>query len=191
MHQLRRPGLDGKALICMQSVFRIQWLFWTAMLTGILIYVLIGLVAGTRVNPAGGKLFLEKVRTVCCVFSVVFLLLAAWLQRKVQQGPVAGGRFSRWFFSMLSLAQCGSPGVVCHHAINLVCWGLMDLIAMFGLILYMLGDQAAVLYSFAILAMAALIFFRPQWDLLEDAALREKRERGEDESEDEELPSSF
>ena len=191
MHQLRRPGLDGKDLICMQSVFRIQWLFWTMMLMGVLIYVVVGLVAGTRVQPAGGALFLEKVRAVCCVLSVVFLLLSVWLQRKVQQGLVGGGRFFRWSFSMLSLAQCGSPGVVCHHAINLVCWGLMDLIAMFGLILYMLGDQAAVLYSFAILATAALIFFRPQWDLLEDAALREKRERGEDESEDEELSSSF
>lgn len=191
MHQLRRPGLDGKDLICMQSVFRIQWLFWTMMLMGVLIYVVVGLVAGTRVQPAGGEAFLEKARAVCCVLSVVFLLLAAWLQRKVQHGLVEGGRFFRWSFSMLSFTQCGSPGVVCHHAINLVCWGLMDLIAMFGLILYMLGDQAAVLYSFAILATAALIFFRPQWDLLEDAALREKRERGEDESEDEELSSSF
>lgn len=149
--------------------FRIIRLTWAALLFSLLVYVLICHVGGEEIRAAVSPDFpRELLRNILYFIAVAELIIAYFLRKFILKPTV-----SRPQSSFIQHEQDGGIGVVVskYMVAVLVSLAISESIGIYGLVLYLLGDELQTLYIFVAVSALAMFYFRPKMEELEQLAV--------------------
>jgi len=146
----------------------ILWMIWAAVLITLFIYVFIcHLVAAASWRGANPEIPLDLLRTILYCASIIVLLLARYLRRRILSARQGGFRKTPPTpASALNQAQFVSQ----YPSAIIVSCALSESVGIFGLVLFLLGDSFQILYLFIFVSVIALIYFRPKREEIERLA---------------------
>lgn len=156
----------------LENAYRSQCRTWAMMILVPFLYLVAGHWLGPRLQDLPSEEFLSL-----AVMRALFYLLAlgaiayAWhLRRSTVSGRLP--RLIRSIAPRIARTSCLEAPVeaVVYHSVTVICLGLAEAIALLGLVLHLFGGSVYLLYFFANVAAAAMIFFRPQLKDMEKMA---------------------
>jgi hypothetical protein len=140
--------------------WKIILLVWSAMFVSLGIYLIVCVGFGNQFHvDAGPDFSLETLRSVFLGVSIM-TLLTVFLLRKFLLKPASSTSQS----SQISSAQ--HPAISKYALANLISSALLELIGLFGVVLFFLTKDNSSLYLFLIISAAGMIYFRPRKDEL-------------------------
>ena len=143
----------------------IIWIIWAALAISALIYVLLAhLLAKNWTAPQPD--FLSILRNALYVVSIAEILIIHFFRKRM----LATRSDSRAFKSALVTKLHPTPGLGKYMTVSIVSWALADSIAIYGLLLFLLGGSFNDLYLFVAVALAVMIYYRPKMSELEELA---------------------
>jgi len=140
------------------------WIVWGALTVSVLMYALIAhLLAKNWRAPE--PTFFVTMRNALYVVSVVEILIVPFLRKWI----LARSSDSKAFFKLTSLTESHPiPGLGKYLTVSIISWAIADSIAIYGLILFLLGGSFNDLYLFVGAALAVMIYYRPKMSELEE-----------------------
>lgn len=138
--------------------YQLLMFIWWAMLVSLGIYLAVCRIADVRIRPETTAMPLELIRNILLAVSVMELAAAGFFMRR-----------------MVKAAETGSTDFQKLSAVFIVSFAIAESVAIYGMVLYFLGDAENTLYLFLILSAAALVWFKPDRELFDTMTLKEKR----------------
>lgn len=161
--------LDPSEREALTRGFRTIRLIWAALLACLLVYVLICHVGGEEIRAAVAPDFpRELLRNILYFIAVAELIIAYFLRKFILKPTV-----SRPESSFIQHEQDGDIAVVVskYMVAVLVSLAISESIGIYGLVLYLLGDELQALYIFVAVSALAMFYFRPKMEELEQLAV--------------------
>ena len=147
----------------------ILWIFWASILGSLFIYVFICHQFGDEIRRTmSPNSFVPLVRKILYGVAIITLFLTHFLRRFMLAGKSSG-----------SLAKFLKPGIqsnrppfLAKYATTLIIsLALSESIGIYGLVLFLLGDDFQTLYIFTGISALAMYFYRPKREELEKLAV--------------------
>ena len=143
----------------------IIWIIWAAMIISALIYVLLAHLLSknwTALQPN----YLSTLRNALYIVAVVEILIIAFFRNRMLES-----RSDSWVFkSALVPKQYSTPALGKYTTVSIVSWTLAESVAIYGLLLFLLGGSFKDLYLFVAGSLAVMIYYRPKMSELEELA---------------------
>jgi F0F1-type ATP synthase membrane subunit c/vacuolar-type H+-ATPase subunit K len=154
--------IDREAL---NKAFVTMKLIWAALLASLAIYVLVCHLWGEEIRAnVSADIPVGLLRSVLYVVAVAELFLAYFLRKSIIKGRFGGA--GRDLVPHAAQADTGS--IVNRYMVAIiVSLAISDSIGIYGLILFLLGDELMTLYTFVAISAAAMFYFRPKMEELE------------------------
>jgi hypothetical protein len=141
------------------------WIIWAALAISALIYVLLAhLLAKSWTAPQPD--FLSTLRNAFYVVSTAEIFIIHFSRKWMLATRSDSGAFK----SALVTKHHPTPGLGKYTTVSIVSWAIADSIAIYGLLLFLLGGSFQDLYLFVAVALAVIIFYRPKMSELEELA---------------------
>jgi len=149
------PGTEqnGKSMLTL-------WIIWAAMIGSLVMYVilchLIGDEVGKNVNP---DLPVDRIKKILYLVAAVTLFIAYYLRKFMLSGRIKSPGVA------LTGSGVGSkqlPHIAKYTIAMIVSLALSESIGIYGLVLFLLGDNFNTLYTFIGVSAIAMYFFRPK-----------------------------
>ena len=141
------------------------WIIWAALAISALIYVLLAhLLAKSWTAPQPD--FLSTLRNALYVVSIVELLIIHFIRKRM----LATRSDSRAFKLTLLTKHDPTQALGKYTTISIVSWAIADSIAIYGLLLFLLGGSFKDLYLFVAVALVVMIYYHPKMSELEELA---------------------
>jgi hypothetical protein len=148
---------------------RILWVIWVAMFGSLLIYVFICHQLGENMRPTGHPDFpLGLLKNILYIVALVTLVGTHFI-RKLMLASRLGSSEARP--SKTGVASVAPSFVARYTAALIVSLALSESIGIYGLVLFLLGDNFQALYIFIGISAAAMFFYRPKREELESLAI--------------------
>jgi len=148
------------------------WIIWGAMVFSLVLYLVVAdYVAKEIPLPKLEPDLRELLRTVMIALSLVELLIAVWLRKRL-----LAGKYSPRTTSPRSAANHLTPLVAGYLSGMMICLALCESVGIYGFVLFLLGEPPATLYGFVGVAILGMFLFRPRLADLENLALRKGAE---------------
>ena len=149
-----------------EKSFLIFRIIWAAMLGTLIIYLFICVQFGDQVqHPSGAQFPLATLRNILYGVAAVTLLLSHFLRRFMLTGRFGSSRAT----SLNAPSHSNISSVLGKYAVALmVSLALSESIAIYGLVLFFLGDDYQTLYLFVGISAIAMFFYRPKKEELEE-----------------------
>ena len=110
--------------------------------------------------------YLSTLRNALYIVSIAEILIIHLFRKWM----LATHSDSRAFESALVTKHHPTPGLGKYTTVSIVSWAIADSIAIYGLLLFLLGGSFQDLYLFVAVALAVIIFYRPKMSELEELA---------------------
>jgi len=148
-----------------EKSFLILRIIWAAMLGTLIIYLFICYQFGDQIRqPSGSQFPLATLRNILYGVAAVTLMLSHFLRRFMLTRRSGNCRPT----SMKFPSQSDISPILGKYATALiVSLALSESIGIYGLVLFLLGDNYQTLYIFAGISAIAMFFYRPQKEELE------------------------
>ena len=157
--------MNGATSDQIRQKFRTLWIIWGAILGSLLIYVLVCNVLGEVVRPGSASFsFLPTLRNIFYILAVLHLFLAFFLRKIMVSGEKA---------ALSSGIPREKPGkkeqrvLAKYFSAVIITLALSESIAIFGLVLFMLGDSLQNFYFFTVVSALAILYHRPKAEEIE------------------------
>ncbi len=162
--------LDTREKEELRKGFRIVMVIWIAMLVSVTAYAAIAhiMVAYEMARDSQG-VPLGTLKNILYVIALATLLLTPVVRKAVLK--FQGGAYGK--SGMWSSEHVGAAMGKYMSAL-IVALALAESIAIYGLVLFLLGDNLTTLYTFVIVSAVAMLFYRPKMEELENLALEVK-----------------
>ena len=149
-----------------EKSFLILRIIWAAMLLTLVIYLVICYQFGNQIRqPSGSQFPLATLRNILYGVAAVTLLLSHFLRRFMLTGSSGSSRpTSRKFPSQSDI----SPILEKYAIALIVSLALSESIGIYGLVLFLLGDNYQTLYIFIGISAVAMFFYRPKKEELDE-----------------------
>ena len=149
-----------------EKSFLILRIIWAAMLGTLLIYLFICYQFGDQIRqPSGSQFPLATLRNILYGVAAVTLLISHFLRRFMLTGRPGSSRPT----PRTSSSQSDISPILGKYAVALiVSLALSESIAIYGLVLFFLGDDYQTLYFFVGISAIAMFFYRPKKEELEE-----------------------
>ena len=160
--------LEAQEQAAINKGMRTLWVIWGAMLGSLLVYILVYHLLGEGFKSSEGAVLpLGMLRKICAVLAAGALLTGYYLQRFMLKGRSGAARTAM----IRRAAALNQPPFVTHYTsiviISLTC---AESVGLYGLLLFLLGDNFQVLYTFIGVSALAMVFYRPKREELEKLA---------------------
>ena len=144
--------------------FLLNLIIWGAMLASLFIYIIICHVAGDLIRETPNPEFpIALVRNILFGISAAELLLAYYLRNTMLRVRSNGAD---------SLLEFDHPTALSRYtSAVIISLALCESIGLYGLVLFLLGDEYQNLYIFIGVAAIAMVFFRPKREELVELAV--------------------
>jgi hypothetical protein len=148
---------------------RILWIVWLAMFGSLLIYVFVCHQWGEYMRPTGHPDFpLGLLKNILYIVALVTIVLTHFIRKFMLAGRSGGSEARPSKTGMSS----GAPSFVVRYTAALIAsLALSESIGIYGLVLFLLGDNFQTLYIFISVSAAAMFFYRPKREELESLAI--------------------
>ena len=143
----------------LKKKFKLVQIIWTAMIVSLAIYAVIGSIAGDLIKK-NAEIPLDMFKNVFYIISIVELGAAYYIRKLI----IKPG---------LKITQ--DTAVQKYFIVSLITFALSESIGLYGLVLYFLGSEIFDMYIFMIISVAALFFFQPSFDDMEDYVMSSGR----------------
>ena len=145
------------------------WIMWAAMIGSILIYIYIVYAFGYEIRqPLHPDFPMEHLRSILYGISIITIVLSYYLRKLLL--AVKNGNVSSEFLK--SKAQPNQPLFVGKYTIALmISLALSESVAIYGLVLFLLGANFQTFYIFTAASALSMFFFRPNRTELEELAI--------------------
>ena len=154
--------LDDRTAARLRQGLRVAQIIWAMMLAALAVYVAFPrLMAGQTTDALSGPPADPMQRYAFMALGMILLLALPIIRRKIIGAPP--GRSSGKSPDAGPLLARYLRGVVISLA-------LAEAVAVLGLVLYLRGETAQVLYIFTAASAAAMFAYRPRWAELEELA---------------------
>ncbi len=145
------------------------WFVWAAMLGSLLIYFFIVHAFGAEIrNPLQPDFPMELLRNILYGISIITIVLSHFLRKlllAVKDGDASSG-------FLKSGAQANQPLFVGKYTLALmISLALSESIAIYGLVLFLLGTNFQTFYIFTAISALSMFFYRPRRTELEELAV--------------------
>ena len=149
-----------------EKSFSILRIIWAAMLVTLIIYLFICYQFGDQIQqPSLSQFPLATLRNILYGVAAVTLLLSHFLRRFMLTGRLGSSGAT----ALKSPSHSNISSVLGKYATALiVSLALSESIAIFGLVLFFLGDDYQTLYFFVGISAIAMFFYRPKKEELEE-----------------------
>lgn len=167
--------LDTREKEELRKGFRIIMVVWIAMLVSLAAYAAIAhiMVAYEMARDSLGAT-LGMLKNILYLTAIATLLLTPVVRKAVLKSQ--GGAYGK--SGMWSSGRVGAA-VGKYMSALIVSLALAESIAIYGLVLFLMGDNLATLYTFIVVSTAAMLFYRPRMEEIENLVLEVKQgERG-------------
>ncbi len=148
----------------LKNAHRSQCRIWATMILIPFFYLALAHGLGSRLQDLliAWALPLELMRGFFYLLALGGIVYGWHLRRSTVSGRLP--RLIRAMIPHIARSSCPDAPVeaVVYHSATIVCLGIAEGIALLGLILHLFGDSVYLLYFFANVAAAAMVFFRPQ-----------------------------
>ena len=136
--------------------WKIILLIWSAMFSSLVVYLIICVALGNQFQVGEGLDFsIEALRHVFLGVSIVTLFTVLFLRKFLLKADSSVLRSSQ-----TSPAQ--HPAISKYALANLISSALLELIGLFGVVVFFLTKDNSSLYLFLIISAAGMIYFRPR-----------------------------
>jgi len=150
------------------------WFIWWAMAVSLVLYLVVAEYVVKEIPlPELAPDILELLRTVLGLVSLIELLIAVWLRKRM-----LAGNFSPRTAPSRSATHL-HPLVARYLSTMVIGLALCESVGIYGFVLVLLGEPMATLYSFVGVAVLGMFLFRPRLDDLEMLALRQSADGGD------------
>ena len=141
-------------------------IIWGAMLASLFIYVVISHVAGDQIRQTQNSgIPIPLVRNIVFCVAAAELLLAYYLRKRMLRGRPEGPT------SDIPLTSEQPTALAKYTTAVIVSLALSECIGIYGLMLFLLGDEYQTLYIFIGISAIAMYFFRPKREELVELAV--------------------
>lgn len=128
---------------------KIMKIMWGSMLFSLLVYFLISLGQINIFNIVLNKELSDKIRPILYVISIITLIATRFIRKLwLKKGPVS------------PLAP--NPEIARYRGAMVISLSLSEAIGVYGVILYAMGKNKTDLYLLLLVAVAAMIMYRPK-----------------------------
>jgi hypothetical protein len=144
------------------------WIIWLALMGSLLIYLYIAHAFGDEIMPPMGQDFpLELLRNIFYGLSVIMLIAAHFLRRFIMNAKSTG--VSSELFKYRT--QSNQPLFIAKYTTAvMVSLALGESIAIYGLVLFLIGAEYQTFYIFLAISTLGMFYFRPKRAELEELA---------------------
>jgi len=151
-----------------EKFLQILWIIWTAMFGTLFIYVFIcHLWEDEMRRAASPDLPLDLMRNILYGISIFTLIITRFIRKLILAGRTDGPGPK----PLESPSLSNQPSFLGKYVTAmLVSLALSEFIGIMGLVLFFLGDNFQVLYTFMIISALAMFFYRPKREELEAMA---------------------
>ena len=137
------------------------WIIWAAMLGSLAMYVIIGHLMGDEIgrntNP---DLPVDMMRRIFYLVAAIELLIAYYLRKFMLSGRIRSLGMTSTRAGAITSKQ--PSHIVKYTNAMIISLALSDSIGIYGLLLFLLGDNFNTLYTFIGVSAFAMYFFRPK-----------------------------
>jgi hypothetical protein len=164
--------LDEREKKGLRSGYRINMAIWLLMLASLGVYVLVCHLAGDVLRQDMGPDFpLDTLKSILLVISLAEFVIIRYLRNAMLRAGAP---------QAVEISTSGYPDAAFialkkYTSATLVAMAIAETIGIYGLILFMLGDDFQTLYLFILISAIAMLYFRPRWSGLEALALETKK----------------
>jgi F0F1-type ATP synthase membrane subunit c/vacuolar-type H+-ATPase subunit K len=153
------------------------WVIWAAMLGSLLIYILVCHQLGEEMRGgfAESGFSFTFFRNILYGVVAVELIMIYYLRKFMLKGRPAAAKADMPGRSS-NLKQ--PPFVGLYTSIEIISLAIADSIGIYGLVLFLLGGDFRVLYTFIVISALAMVFFRPKKEELERLAMAYRKRNG-------------
>jgi len=137
------------------------WIIWAAMLGSLAMYVIIAHLMGDEIGRNANPDFpVEMMRRILYLVSAIELLIAYYLRKFMLSGRIKGLGMTPTGAGAINSKQ---PPYLAKYSITMIIsLALSESIGIYGLLLFLLGDNFNTLYTFIGVSAIAMYFFRPK-----------------------------
>lgn len=155
----------------------VVWLLWTAMVLSLFVYVLVCQMAGDEIQKSVHQdVPVNLLKNIFFGVSAFVILLAFIIRRAMLPGIDSHLRT----MSMRNKPLQIGPNIRGRYMVAmLISLALSETVAIFGLVLFFLGDTLQTLYIFVAISFFAMLFHRPKSAELEGFAMALERKEKE------------
>ena len=145
------------------------WFIWAAMVGSLLIYLYIGYTFGDEIKkPLQPGFPMELLRNILYGISIITIFLSQFL-KKFMLGVKDGSAVSTLFKYR---RQSDQPLFLAKYTMAvMVSLALSESIAIYGLVLFLVGTDYQTFYIFTAISALSLFFYRPKRTELEELAV--------------------
>jgi len=145
------------------------WIIWSGMFGALFIYVFICHQWGEEIRRNASSNFpLDLMRNISYGISIFTLILTHFLRKHILPGRPYSPEPMYWKTPSLTIQPSLLGRYTTAMVVSLV---LSEFIGIIGLVLFFLGDNFQVLYTFMAISAIAMFFYRPNKEEFETLAL--------------------
>lgn len=147
---MQRDADAGKGFVTLNII-------WFAMLLSLLIYLILGIFAGEKIQIPMDAGTLDTLKSVFYVLGFITFAGTRYLRNLLLRG-------NNSIKPAFPSAGSPAPAVGKYTMVSIITWAMCESIAVYGLVLFLLGKNAADLYLFIGVSALGLLFYRPRRD---------------------------
>ena len=152
-----------------EKSYQVLWIIWTAMLVTLFIYIFICHLWGDEIRRGASFNFpLDLMRNILYGVAIFTLILTRFIRKLILAGQYDGPGPK----PMETPSPSNQSAIIGKYVTAMiVSLALSEFIGIMGLVLFFLGDNFQVLYTFMAISALAMFLYRPKREELEALAL--------------------
>ena len=137
------------------------WIIWVAMIGSLAMYIIICHLMGDEISRnAKSDLPIDMMRRILSLIAAIELLIAYYLRKFMLSGRIKSLGMTPTGSNAITSKQ--PPHIARYTIAMIISLALSESIGIYGLLLFLLGDNFNTLYTFIGVAAFAMYFFRPK-----------------------------
>jgi len=139
----------------LKKQFKMLQIIWVAMIAPLAIYLIISHMAGDSIKEgasARNEIPLDMLKNILYIVSIIELGAAYYIRKIILK---------------VNPEMTGATAIQKYIAASIITFFLSESVGIYGLVLYLLGDEMFNMYIFIIISAAALFYFHPDFEDME------------------------
>jgi hypothetical protein len=147
---------------------RTTWIVWGAMMASLAVYIIVGQTVGNVIRENMGRAIPVKFMANILYGVAAVELVVAYLMRRFMLGVRSSGAGAKTQAKTFSIPY--PPATARYLSAMGVSLALSESIGIYGFVLFLVGADFKTMYSFIVISAAAIFYFRPKFEELEQLA---------------------
>ena len=143
----------------------VMWIIWVAMVGSLVIYIVICNLIGDQIRrPIGPGFPLVLLRNLLFCICIVTLIATHFIRKLILRKPRGS---LEWVSKSQPSPQDLAKIYAKYTTAMIISLALCESVGIYGLVLFFLGDNFQIMYTFMIISAAGMFYYRPKREEIE------------------------